>query len=225
MSAVEVLVVQHQADAPPALLSGALAARRLREVTVDLGRGEALPATGGRSPVVVLGSDASAVAPAPGWIEDEVAWLREVVAGGRPVLGICFGAQVLARALGGAVRRLPVPQIGWIAVGTTDPARVPDGPWMSWHEDVVEPPPGAELVAADAVGPQAYAHGRHLGLQFHPEVTPAVVEDWIGAYDGRELAGDVLDVAALRAATERHAGPVAERAARLFDGWLARAGA
>jgi GMP synthase-like glutamine amidotransferase len=225
VTGVEVVVVQHQADAPPALLWGAIAAGGLQATTVDVGRGDALPAAAGPGAVVVLGSDASAVAPAPGWIEDEVAWLREVVAGGRPVLGICFGAQVLARALGGAVRRAPAPQIGWIAVGTTDPARVPDGPWMSWHEDVVEPPREAEVVAADAVGPQAYAHGRHLGLQFHPEVTPAVVEDWIGAYDGRELAGEVLDVDALRAATARHAAAAADRAARLFDGWLARAAA
>jgi GMP synthase-like glutamine amidotransferase len=225
---VAVLVVQHQADAPPALLADALAARGLSASLVDLGRGDALPARDPAHPasaVVVLGSDASAIAPgAPPWIEDEVAWLRDLAAAGTPVLGICFGAQVLARALGGGVRRLPAPQIGWIDAGTRDAARIPAGPWLSWHEDVVDLPPGAELLAADATGPQAFARGAQLGVQFHPEVTPAVVDDWIAAYDGRELAGEVLDVAALRAATARHASAAAQRARRLFDAWLAGAG-
>jgi GMP synthase-like glutamine amidotransferase len=224
---MRVLVVQQQRDAPAGLLDAALAARAAgaETVSVDAGRGAALPAPGDAAAVAVLGSDASAIAPAPAWVEEQVGWLRDVVAAGTPVLGICFGAQVLARALGGGVRRLPAPQIGWIEAGTRDPARVPGGPWLSWHEDAVELPPGAELLAADAAGPQAFGRGAHLGVQFHPEVTPAIVEDWIAAYGhGRDLAGDVLDTGALRAATARHAGAAAGRAGRLFDGWLARAG-
>ncbi|HEX8105151.1 MAG TPA: type 1 glutamine amidotransferase, partial [Solirubrobacteraceae bacterium] len=213
------LIFQHQADAPPGLVGDALdaAGARARTVRVDAEPLPAAPAAAGA--VIVLGSDASAVGDgsAP-WIGDEIAWLRTAAAAGVPVLGICFGAQVLAAALGGAVTRMPAPQVGWVDVGSTAPDAIPPGPWLAWHEDAVTPPPGARVLARDAVCVQAFATGPHLALQFHPEVTPAIVEDWVDAY-GRDLAGQVFDLDRLLADTERHAARAAADARALFAAW------
>jgi len=88
---------------------------------------------------------------------------------------------------------------------------------------VIDPPPGAAVLARDATGVQAWAAGRHLCVQFHPEVTPRIVEDWTGAY-GRALADAGVDAAVLRDEGAARA-PAASAAAReLFDAFAARAG-
>ena len=107
-----------------------------------------------------------------------IEWLRAADAAGVPVLGICFGAQALAAALGGSVHRLAKPEVGWVTVETRDPDRLPAGPWMAWHEDGFTLPPLAYELASNAFGVQAFCHCRHLAVQFHPEVTPAIVADW-----------------------------------------------
>ncbi len=79
-------------------------------------------------------------------------------------------------------------------------------------------PPGAELLAENPSGPQAFRHGRHLGVQFHPEVTPAIIDAWIaGSRDGE------VDAARMRADTEREFGRAGRAAAELFGGFIARA--
>jgi len=219
----DLLVLQHQDDAPVGLLGGLLAARAAaggaaaRTVRVDAGE---LPAPSAASRIVVLGADASAVGTgSQPWVAEEVLFLRRAAFAGVPILGICFGAQVLAAALGGGVHRLDAPQIGWISVPSTDPQALPDGPWLSWHEDAVTPPPRSRVVAQDDVGVQAFAAGPHLGVQFHPEVTPAIVDGWIDA-DGRDLADRVYAPDELRAATAENAPAAARNALRLFGRWL-----
>ncbi len=218
----DVLVLQHQPDAPAGLLAGVLGAAPGVTVHTVAVADESLPAPGTARAVVVLGSDASVVAggSAP-WIRDEITWVRRAALAGVPVLGICFGAQVLAAALGGDVHRLPAAQVGWVPVPSTDVQAVPGGPWLSWHEDAVTPPPNARVLARDDVGVQAFGAGPHLGVQFHPEVTPAIVDAWIAA-DGRALADRVYDPDTLRAQTAEHAAKAAPQALRLFSRWLAR---
>jgi GMP synthase-like glutamine amidotransferase len=132
------------------------------------------------------------------WVDGEIALLREAVAADIPVLGICFGGQALAAALGGGVERASRPEFGWTRVRSDDPALVSEGPWFQWHFDRIVLPAGADETARTDVGPQAYRVGRSLGLQFHPEVTPGIVRAWLdngGAaqavahgHDPRELA-------------------------------------
>lgn len=219
----DLLVLQHQDDAPAGLLGGVLAARpgtTVRTVRVDL---EALPDPAAATAVVVLGADASAVgAGSEGWVAPETAWVRRAALAGVPVLGICFGAQVLAAALGGRVHRMPAAQVGWIRTPSTDIQALPSGPWLAWHQDAVLPPPNARVLARDEHCVQAFAAGPHLAVQFHPEVTPAIVEGWIAA-DGRALADRAYDADALRAATAEHAPAAAQAALRLFARWLRRA--
>ncbi len=214
----EIFVLQHQDDAPAGLLGAFLAARAdldVRTVRVDA---DELPALGSTADeparIVVLGADASAVGTgSQGWVAEEVALLRRAALRGIPILGICFGAQTLSAALGGGVHRLERPQIGWSTMATSDPQALPAGPWLSWHEDAVTPPPRATVLAHDDVCVQAYAAGPHLAVQFHPEVTLPIVDGWIDA-DGRDLADRVYDPSALREASAEHAaGRGEERAA------------
>ncbi|TML99426.1 MAG: type 1 glutamine amidotransferase [Actinobacteria bacterium] len=203
-----VLVLQHDHNAPAGLLGDWLA-EHAEVVTVRLDRGERPPEPAGFDRVVTLGSEHAADDDGVAWQADEQATLRAADAAGVPVLGVCFGAQALARALGGGVRRAARPELGWVSVGTRVPGVIPDGPWLAWHDDEVLAPPGAQLLAANASGVQAYRAGRHVGIQFHPEVTPAIVAGWKGSPE-------------LVAETERRAGEARERAFALFAALLAR---
>jgi GMP synthase-like glutamine amidotransferase len=130
------------------------------------------------------------------------------------VLGICFGAQALAAALGATVSRAAATEIGWIDVDGDDGFR---GRWFTWHEDVFDLPPGATELARAASGLQAFAAGASVGLQFHPEVTPAIVDDWLaGARDA------VPNSEPIRTETARTTGPARERAYALMDRIAAR---
>ena len=93
------------------------------------------------------------------------------------------------------------------------------GPWLTWHEDGIELPPLAYELARNRFGVQAYCHCRHLAVQFHPEVTPEIVADWV-----RGDAPSELDREALLRETAGNAQAAAAAATRLFDGFVARAG-
>lgn len=172
---------------------------------------------------VVLGSAGSLAQDLPPWADDVLSWLRAADVAAVPVLGICFGAQALAAALGGSVHRLASPEIGWVEVDTQDAERVPSGPWIAWHEDGLRMPPPARELARNAFGTQAFGLRRHLGVQFHPEATQAIVEGWATSPHSR-LAETGATIEDLRAASAEHGAAAVLRAERLFDGFAARAG-
>lgn len=124
------------------------------------------------------------------FITAEREFLRERIDAGRPLLAICFGAQLTASALGAPVYRAQQPEIGWLpleltAEGQASPLRqlAADraGAVMHWHQDTFDLPAGATRLARSALCEnQAFAIGRHLlALQFHPEVTTRGVEAWL----------------------------------------------
>jgi GMP synthase-like glutamine amidotransferase len=135
------------------------------------------------------------------WIGDEIAFARSAVSLGVPVLGICFGGQVLAAALGGSVTAAPTPEIGWIPVSEDPSGLIDPGPWFSWHFDRFTVPSSVPVLSRTAAADQAFCSGRSLGLQFHPEVDEEVLDSWlrVGGYD--QLSGLDIDVEALLAQT------------------------
>jgi GMP synthase-like glutamine amidotransferase len=215
------LVIQTQLDAPAGLLDGWAEKRgfALRSFRAD--GGEPWPDPRAFAFVVALGSSATAAGGGPAWVEREIEWLRETDQAGTPILGICFGAQALASALGGCVHRLPTPEVGWVRVTSHDTDRIPEGPWMAWHEDGFTLPPLAYELARNAYGVQAFCHCRHLAVQFHPEVTPAIVDDWARSdHEDMRRAG----VTGADLDPEPYAERAAQSAEILFDGFAARAG-
>ena len=157
------------------------------------------------------------------WFRREVALIQDADAKGVPILGICFGAQAIAKALGGEVTRSSEPEIGWFDVETDDPDVVPSGPWFEWHVDCITAPPAANVIARSKVCVQAYTLGPHLGVQFHPEVTPFNVTEWSTA-EARTLEKLGISGEAMIEQTVRTQNEARERANRFFDRFLQHAG-
>ena len=131
------------------------------------------------------------------WIGDEIAVARSAMDLGVPVLGICFGGQMLAAAVGGSVSRAPAPEIGWSMVDTSIPGLIDAGPWFQWHFDRFTVPAGVPVLARSALADQAFRVGRTLGLQFHPELTSSVLECWLDNGGAGQLAASGVDAGAL----------------------------
>jgi GMP synthase-like glutamine amidotransferase len=156
------------------------------------------------------------------WIDTALERFRSAVERNVPVLGICFGAQAFAQALGGEVRRAPATEMGWREVETDDAVAVPRGPWFMWHSDTFTLPSGARELARTSVGPQAFALGPHLCVQFHPEITPAILDAWIEHDDG-DFRRNGVDPASVLAQTRAGFERGRERARALLDRVLASA--
>lgn len=154
------------------------------------------------------------------WVLEELTFLRRAHEAGIPVLGICFGGQALAAALGGSVERAEEPEIGWYAVESDEPGLLEPGPWFEWHHDRWTPPPGAVSLARTATADQAFRVGRSLGVQFHPEITPSQLQAWIDNGGSSYLDLHGRDTAALLAETSRTAADAQARSRRLVDRFL-----
>jgi len=154
------------------------------------------------------------------WVLEELAFLRRAHSSGVPVLGICFGGQALAAALGGAVERAPHPEIGWYAVDSDRHELIEPGPWFEWHHDRWQAPPGAHVLARTAAAEQAFVLGRSLAVQFHPELTEAMLDGWLDHGGRTYLDAHGRDVEALVAETERRAADAERRSRRLVDRFL-----
>ncbi|SMC29086.1 GMP synthase-Glutamine amidotransferase [Andreprevotia lacus DSM 23236] len=160
------------------------------------------------SGVVILGSPAS-VNDGASWIRREALLVQDALERNKPVLGHCFGGQLLAHVLGAPVRRNPVPQIGWGKVQVTQHADAKRwfGPLRElalfhWHFDTFGIPRRATRVLfGHYCLNKGFAYGPHLGLQSHLEVTAESIRDWC-ALDGHEL----LD----------HAGPSVQTEAQIM---------
>jgi len=153
------------------------------------------------------------------WIGSEIAFTRHAIGLGVPVLGICFGGQLLAAAVGGQVTRAPEAEIGWTVVDSDDPGLIDPGPWFQWHSDRFTPPAGVPVMARTTLANQAFTVGRSLALQFHPELTPSVLECWLDNGGEGELTACGVSAAGLMAQTRRLAGAYAARTHELVRGF------
>jgi GMP synthase-like glutamine amidotransferase len=216
------LVLQHGQWGPPGLLADWAAARGVALDVHHAQGGVPLPALNGQAFITSLGSPRNPNDAHVPEIAAEAALLAEAVARDVPVLGLCFGGQMLAATLGGTVERAPEPELGWHAVQTRAPVVVPAGPWLQWHFDRFTLPPGAQGLASSPAGLQAFAHGRHLGVQFHPESTIDIVRGWARADRERLGALGIADGEALLERGRRHAQAAAAAAFDLFDAFRRR---
>jgi len=203
-SRVRALILQHEEPTPPGLVTEWLDAHGAdREILrIDVDDREVDPDA--YDLIVSLGSEFAAFDDSKPFVAREAELLRRAVDADVPVLGLCFGGQMLARVLGSEVFRSVDAEIGWLPVHTSDPDLVPEGPWFQWHFDTFTPPPDARIVAQSDAGPQAFVAGRSLGLQFHPEVTPEIMEDWVRVYR-HELDADGVPPDPLLEETKRRA--------------------
>jgi GMP synthase-like glutamine amidotransferase len=169
------------------------------------------------------------------WLAGELELLREALARRMPLLGICLGGQLIAAAAGAEVHRVADPEIGWLEVerlagAASDPVlgALPERfTAFQWHSYASRLPAGAVELARSAVCPQAYAIDGHAwGVQFHPEVTPDVLAEWIADYDSDPDAVRLgFDPDAARAELPRRLATWNEIGRRLFDAWLTAAAA
>ena len=214
-----IAILQHEADAPAGYFETWLRSRALACELVRIDCNEPVPADARNfSGLCFLGGAMSVNDPLP-WIGDELALIQDADARGVPVIGHCLGGQLLAKALGGSVRRNAVKEIGWHRVAVTDRALADD--WLGeaagdvsfeffqWHGDAFDLPPGARnFLGSTLCASQAFVVERvgfaHLGMQFHCEMTPALVETW--AQTG------AAEIAAERVAT---GGPGVQSAAEM----------
>jgi GMP synthase (glutamine-hydrolysing) len=167
------------------------------------------------------------------FLADELALLQRRLAADLPTLGICLGAQLIARALGSAVYPGPAREIGWqplelTAAGRSGPMRHLDGALTSmlhWHGDTFDLPPGATLLASTPpCRHQAFAWGRStLALQCHPEALAAQMERWFIGHTG-EIAAAGLSVGTLRRDTALHGRTLESQARLFFAEWLDSSG-
>ena len=160
------------------------------------------------------------------FLQDEIALLTARLAAQKPVLGICLGAQLMARTLRCRVYPGPAKEIGFAPLTLTQPdgilAPLRDVPVLHWHGDTFDLPPGASHLASTAIcANQAFAIGHHaLAFQCHPEAQGPGFDRWLIGH-AAEIAGTPgVSVPQLRAGMARH-GAALEQAGRAVIGrWL-----
>jgi GMP synthase (glutamine-hydrolysing) len=144
-----------------------------------------------------------------GWLREENTLLQRFLADGVPTFGVCLGGQLVAKALGAPVRRMPSAEIGWFDVDLTPeaaddpvfaglPERFTAFQWHSYHFEL--PEDGFPLAHNDRCL-QGFRVGRAWGIQFHPEVTPEDLAEWLRTADPKE--DGPIDIDALRAESEQ----------------------
>jgi GMP synthase-like glutamine amidotransferase len=153
---------------------------------IHIDQGEAVPTDASQFlGLVFMGGPMSVNDDLP-WIPKVLALIRDAYAKDIPLLGHCLGGQLMSKALGGAVTKNPVKELGWGRVTVADNATARE--WFGdirefdsfhWHGETFSLPPGAELLLSSAhCASQAYAIGKHLGMQCHVEMTEPMIREW-----------------------------------------------
>lgn len=235
----KILVFQHVPYEPLGTLDPLLKEAGFRIRYVNFGRNPGhRPTLDGYAALIVLGGpmNSDQIDSYPN-LRTEVEIIREAVERDMSVLGVCLGAQLLAKALGGAVSRNPTREIGWYDVelteeGAVDPVLSTFAPVQQvfqWHEDGITLPEGCvHLASSPASRIQAFRCGEHAyGLQFHLEVDAPLIERWLTVPDHQSSLADEaghIDPDAIRAETVEAIDPLQELSRRTFARWIDRFG-
>jgi GMP synthase (glutamine-hydrolysing) len=237
MARPKILVFQHVPYEPLGTLDPLLKQAGFRIRYVNFGRApDSRPSLDGYEALIILGGpmNSDQIESHPNLIT-EIGLIREAVDRKLSVLGICLGAQLLAKALGGAVSRNPTREIGWYDVELTDSGS--DDPVLSefakvqqvfqWHEDGIELPPGAvHLATSGASAVQAFRHGEHVyGFQFHLEVDQSLIERWLTVPANQRALQDEagrVDADGIRQQNIDSVGALESLSKETFSRWIDR---
>ncbi len=186
---MRLVVFQHEPEEHPGFWRELLRGEAAEVLTAEMDASQPIPPLETADALLVLGGPMSANdADSCPWLPAEIAAVREVATAGLPVLGVCLGAQILAKALGGSVARNPQPELGLLEVELTEAGAVDllfrgwprSAAVIEWHCDTFTVPPGGVLLATSPTcRNQAFRYGTAAyGVQFHPEATPDMVAAW-----------------------------------------------
>jgi GMP synthase (glutamine-hydrolysing) len=186
---MKVLVLMHVESEGPGTLGTYLDSKGADIQTVRLYAGDFLPAGPGEvDSIVSMGGPMNVYEEEKyPFLSDETRFLSEAIDMGKPVLGICLGAQMIAKACGARVAKSPAKEVGWGTITLTDDGRkdvlfrgLPGQlDVLQWHEDMFHIPEEGKLLAySEACPHQAFRYRNAIGLQFHLEVTAEILLDW-----------------------------------------------
>jgi GMP synthase-like glutamine amidotransferase len=232
---MSVLIIKHVEIEGPGLVEDCLKGERIPYQIINLESGIHLPKLDDFSAVVILGGPMNVYEEDRyPFLREEDHFIKESIQRGKKVLGICLGAQLIAKALGAKVTKALVKEIGWFDVSLTgaglhDPlfSRLPETfSVFQWHEDTFNIPSAGRLIAtSNPVPHQAFRYGENAyGLQFHLEVTEEMIREWMKTYE-EEFNGSqapLLPKLRILSETERKIGAYKKRSFKFFRNFFTR---
>lgn len=227
-----IAIFRHAPTEGPGHFASFLEARGLPWRLIAVDAGDPVPADPAAfSGLAFMGGPMSVNDDLP-WIARSLALIRRAAELDIPVLGHCLGGQLMAKALGGSVTRNPVKEIGWGRVRVLDNAEART--WFGetrafdafhWHGETFSIPPGAvRILESGHCANQAFALGKHLGLQCHVEMTPEMIRAWceVGAEEIAQAASPAVQgPAEIERDTPARLAPMLAVAERLYGHWVA----
>ncbi|BAV32828.1 glutamine amidotransferase [Sulfuricaulis limicola] len=226
----EILIFRHAPHEGPGYLADYLGRRRLPWRLVRIDRNDPVPTSIDGVPGIVLMGGPMSVNDSLSWIPKVTDLIRQAVAADMPVLGHCLGGQLISKALGGAITRNPVKEIGWLPVTRVDNAMAQD--WLNglppefevfhWHGETFSIPPGATRILASRDCPnQAFVIGKTLAFQCHIEMTGDMVREWarVGAGELAPVCATVQNPQTMTADLDTRVARLQGLADKIYDRW------
>jgi len=230
-----VLIIKHVEMEGPGLIEDCLKEERISYQILNLESGLHLPKLDDFSAIVILGGPMNVYEEdCYPFLREEDLFIKEVIQRGKATLGICLGAQLIAKALGAKVTKAPEKEIGWFDVSLTDAgshdplfSKLPKTfPVFQWHEDTFDLPSAGKLIAtSNPIPHQAFRYGENAyGLQFHLEVTEEMIREWMKTYE-EEFNGfrtPLVPKLKILSETERKIGAYKKRSSEFFRNFFTR---
>jgi len=223
---MSVLILKNISTEGPGTIEDYLRLKEIPYTIVDLYKGESLPDATSFDTLIMLGGPMS-VNDEISYIRKEEGLVRDFASAGKKMLGVCLGAQIMAKALGAKVYKGPAPEVGWLDIilceeGMRDSLMLsmtghPDtgeickrSKVFHWHGETFDIPRGASRLAYSDLYPnQAFRYGRGYALQFHIEVSEQIIYDW--------MSGEITDMNNLKTETGRYCDAYRKRASAFYE--------
>ncbi len=228
---MSVLICKNISTEGPGTIEDYLRLKEIPYTIVDLCTGASLPDATSFDTLIMLGGPMS-VSDDTSYIRKEEELVRDFALVGKKMLGVCLGAQIMAKAFGAKVYKGPAPEVGWLDItlceeGLRDSLMIgmashPDSGGIGmkskvfqWHGETFDIPQGASRLAFSDLYPnQAFKYGRGYAFQFHIEVTEQIIYDW--------MSGEKTDMNNLRAETRRYYDDYRKRAFAFYQKFFNR---